>query len=98
MLCNSILKCDADIHKNLFGNIILCGGSTMFPGIADRIQKELAALAPAIMKVKLIAPPERKYSAWIGGSLFSYAHNRPMWISKEQYDEYGPIIVHRKCF
>ena len=41
----------------------------MFPGIADRIQKEITALAPSTMKIKVIAPPERKYSVWIGGSI-----------------------------
>jgi hypothetical protein len=64
---NSIMKCDVDIRKDLYGNTVLSGGSTMFPGIADRMQKELTALAPATMKIKIIAPPERKYSVWIGG-------------------------------
>merc|ERR1712146_565356 len=40
-------------------------------GIADRMQKELTALAPSTMKIKIIAPPERKYSVWIGGSILS---------------------------
>merc|ERR1712228_607654 len=42
------------------------GGTTMYPGIADRMQKEITALAPSTMKIKIIAPPERKYSVWIG--------------------------------
>ena len=66
---NSIMKCDVDIRKDLYGNIVLSGGTTMFPGIADRMQKELTALAPSTMKIKIIAPPERKYSVWIGGSI-----------------------------
>lgn len=68
---NSIMKCDIDIRKDLYGNIVLSGGTTMFPGIADRMQKELVNLAPSTMKVKIIAPPERKYSVWIGGSILS---------------------------
>jgi len=59
---NSIMKCDVDIRKDLYGNVVLSGGTTMFPGIADRMQKELTALAPSTMKIKIIAPPERKYS------------------------------------
>lgn len=43
----------------------------MFPGIADRMSKELTALAPSSMKIKVVAPPERKYSVWIGGSILS---------------------------
>jgi actin beta/gamma 1 len=33
---NSIMKCDVDIRKDLYGNIVLSGGTTMYPGIADR--------------------------------------------------------------
>nr|POE69735.1 actin-41 [Quercus suber] len=42
----SIMKCDVDIRKDLYGNIVLSGGSTMFLGIADRMSKEISALAP----------------------------------------------------
>ncbi|KAE9451441.1 hypothetical protein C3L33_16685, partial [Rhododendron williamsianum] len=45
---NSIMKCDVDIRKDLYGNIVLSGGSTMFPGIADRMSKEITALAPSM--------------------------------------------------
>ena len=65
----------------------------MFAGIGERMTKELSALAPSTMKIKVVAPPERKYSAWIGGLSFLQ-----MWISKGEYDESGPTIVHRKCF
>jgi len=96
---NSIMKCDIDIRKDLYGNIVMSGGTTMFPGIADRMQKEIVNLAPSTMKIKIIAPPERKYSVWIGGSILSSLSTfQQMWISKEEYDEAGPSIVHRKCF
>jgi len=96
---NSIMKCDVDIRKDLYGTVVLSGGSTMFPGIADRMQKELTALAPSTMKIKIIAPPVRKYSVWIGGSILaSLSTFQQSWISKEEYDEYGPRFVHRKCF
>ncbi|XP_067679765.1 uncharacterized protein [Haliotis asinina] len=96
---NSIMKCDVDIRKDLYANTVLSGGTTMFPGIADRMQKEITALAPSTMKIKIIAPPERKYSVWIGGSILaSLSTFQQMWISKQEYDESGPSIVHRKCF
>ncbi|KAJ6772767.1 ACTIN 3 [Salix koriyanagi] len=96
---NSIMKCDVDIRKDLYGNIVLSGGSTMFPGIADRMSKEISALAPSSMKIKVVAPPERKYSVWIGGSILaSLSTFQQMWIAKAEYDESGPSIVHRKCF
>jgi actin-related protein len=95
----SIMKCDVDIRKDLYGNIVLSGGTTMFEGIDKRMQKEIMALAPASMKIKIVAPPERKYSVWIGGSILaSLSTFQQMWISKQEYDDSGPQIVHRKCF
>jgi len=95
---NSIMKCDIDIRKDLYGNIVLSGGSTMFPGIADRMNKEITAKAPTSMTVKIVAPPERKYSVWIGGSILaSLSTFEEMWVTKEEYDDSGPSIVHRKC-
>lgn len=95
----TISQCDIDIRRDLFCNIVLSGGSTMFAGIAERMTRELTALVPPAMKVKVIAPPERKYSVWIGGSILaSLSTFQDMWISKAEYDESGPAIVHRKCF
>ena len=71
----------------------------MIAGIGERMTKELTALAPSTMKIKVVAPPERKYSVWIGGSILSSLSTfQQMWISKSEYDESGPTIVHRKCF
>ena len=65
------MKCDVDVRKDLYGNIVLSGGSTMFDGISDRLSKEITKLAPSSMKIKVMAPPERKFSVWIGGSILS---------------------------
>ncbi|XP_078521161.1 actin, cytoplasmic 1-like isoform X2 [Lissotriton helveticus] len=95
----SVMKCDVDIRKDLYANTVLSGGSSMFPGFADRMQKEITTLAPSKMKVKIIAPPERKYTVWIGGSILATLSTfHQMWISMQEYDEYGPSIVHRRCF
>jgi len=94
----SIMKCDVDIRKDLYNNIVMSGGTTMFNGIAERMQKEIKSLAPDSMTIKIIAPPERKYSVWIGGSILSSLSTfEEMWINKAEYDEAGPSIVHRKC-
>ena len=96
---NSIMKCDVDIRKDLYSNIVLSGGTTMYPGLQERLQKDIAAMAPPSVKVKVIAPPERKYSVWIGGSILaSLTTFQQMWINKDEYEESGPSIVHRKCF
>ncbi|XP_064086612.1 actin-2, muscle-specific-like [Macrobrachium nipponense] len=95
----TIMRCDIDIRKDLFANTVMSGGTTMYPGIADRMQKEITTLAPSTIKIKIIAPPERKYSVWIGGSILgSLSTFQAMWVTKEEYDESGPGIVHRKCF
>jgi actin-related protein len=92
----SIQKSDLKMRKDFFSNVVLAGGTSMIDGISERISKELVNLTS--MKVKIIAPPERKYSSWIGGSIIaSLSSFRQMWISKYEYDEEGPIIVHKKC-
>jgi len=98
LVYDCILKCDVDIRKDLYANIVMSGGSTMYAGIQERMEKEITALAPPTMKIKVVAPPERKYSVWIGGSILSSLSTfENMWITKEEYDESGPGIVHRKC-
>ncbi|MES1902729.1 MAG: actin, partial [Paramarteilia canceri] len=95
---DSIEKCDIDIKRDLRKNIVLSGGSTLFDNIGSRLAKELQILAPTNSKVKVITPVERKYSVWIGGSILtSLATFKAMWITKAEYDECGPSIVHRKC-
>jgi len=95
---NSIMKCDVDIRKDLYANIVMSGGTTMFDKMSDRLQKEITNLAPSSMTIKIVAPPERKYSVWIGGSILaSLSTFEEMWVKKDEYDESGPSIVHRKC-
>lgn len=96
---HSIMATDIDIRKDLYNNIVMSGGSTMFAGIAARVTKEVELLAPSTMKIKVIAPPERQYSVWIGGSILSSLSTfQQMWVTKAEYDEMGPSVVHRKCF
>lgn len=95
---DSIMKCDLDIRKDLYANVVLSGGTTMYEGIGERMTKEVTALAPSTMSIKIIAPPERKFSVWIGGSILSSLSTfASQWITKEEYEETGPSIVHRKC-
>ncbi|KAJ1442657.1 beta-actin, partial [Ochromonadaceae sp. CCMP2298] len=97
-LQNSILGCDVDLRRELFSNIVLSGGTTMFPGIAERLGKELKLRLPPRLPVTVVAPPERKYSVWIGGSILASLNTfQQMWISKAEYEEAGASIVHRKC-
>ena len=96
---DSVSKCDNDVRKDLFQNIILSGGSTLFEGMGERLWQEIHQLAPPTNKTKILAPPERKYSVWLGGSILaSLSTFQTMWINKQEYDEAGPQIIHRKCF
>jgi len=94
---NSIIKCDEDIRKDLFGNVVLSGGTSLIPGTPDRMQYELSKLAPNI-DVKIIAHHDRQYSTWIGGSILaSLPSFHQMCISKEEYLNSGPIAIHRNA-
>lgn len=94
----SIQESDTDVRRELYKNIILSGGTTMFEGIGERLMKEITNRAPKGVDVKVIAAPDRKYAVWRGGStLCSLSSFSSMWITKEDYDEHGSQIVHKKC-
>jgi actin len=99
MAFKSINKCDIDIRRDLYNNIVLSGGSSMFEGLEERLTKEIINMAPKTIKVRVIAPPERKYAVWIGGSILaSLSTFQNMWVLKDEYNESGPSIVHIKCW
>ncbi|XP_030837894.1 actin-5 [Strongylocentrotus purpuratus] len=98
LVYDAIMKCDIDLRVHLYCNVFLVGGSTMFPGFQERLQKELSAMFPQKAKVRVNAPPERKYTVWIGGSILASLSNfKESWITKKEYDEHGPSVVHKKC-
>jgi len=98
MCFESIQDCDIDIRKDLYSNVILSGGTTLYPGLPDRLEKELDAMCPQQNMVKIIAAQDRYYSVWTGGStLSSLSTFESQWITKEEYEENGAEIVHRKC-
>jgi actin-related protein len=98
-LYHSIMRCEAELRPHMFSNIVLSGGNTMFGGMKERLERDVAELAPSDTRVHVVAPPERRYSAWIGGSILaSLPSMQPMWVTKEQYDEAGPSVVHHRCF
>ena len=95
----SIQKCDMDTRKDFYNCIVLSGGTSMFKGLYERLTKEMKALVPESMKeeIKVIASPERKFSAWIGGPILSSISTfEDMWITKEKYEESGATIIHKK--
>jgi actin beta/gamma 1 len=92
---NAVMKCDPAIRRELASSIVLFGGASMVQGLQERLERELAQMLPSSVTVKVIAPPERKYGSWIGGSIVgSLSQFLSSWISKDEYDQYGPSIVH----
>lgn len=71
IVVDAINRTDLDLRKSLFGNIVLSGGSTLTKGFGDRLLHEVQRLAVKDMRIKIFAPPERKYSTWIGGSILA---------------------------
>jgi centractin len=71
IVVDAINRTDMDLRKSLFGNIVLSGGSTLCRGFGDRLLHEVQRLAVKDMRIKIFAPPERKYSTWIGGSILA---------------------------
>lgn len=71
MVVDAIGRTDLDLRSSLFGNIVLSGGATLTKGFGDRLLTELQRLAVKDMRIKIFAPPERKYSTWIGGSILA---------------------------
>ncbi len=96
LVIESISDCDVDLRRDLYGNIVLSGGSTMFPGIKERLTKEIKEQIPENVDVRILSPPERMYSVWIGGSILSSLKTfQRMWLTRREYKELGPQAVHR---
>jgi len=96
----SIKKCDEDIHKDLYYNVVLCGGSSLFLKVKKRFVKELQSLAPTGKTVNIIAPPDRKFSAWLGGAILANldTFRQQMFVSKKDFSEGGESYIFDKFF
>ena len=94
----TISACDVDVRKDLYANIVVSGGNTLFDGTIDRLKQEIVRVAPPSSNIHITAPRGRLYSAWIGGSILaSFSSFRKLLVRQEEYNEYGPTIIHRKC-
>lgn len=66
-------------------------------GLVPRLQHELSKINPKIRTVR--APDNRRYSAWIGGSILgSLSTMDSMYITIDEYADHGGKIVNQKCF
>ncbi|XP_030047946.1 actin-like protein 7B [Microcaecilia unicolor] len=93
-----INNCDTTLKQEMINSILLCGGSTLLDGFPERFQTELKAALP-YDKPTIIASPHRKYSVWTGGSILASLKSfQQLWVFKDEYSEWGPSAIHRKCF
>ncbi|KAF0381816.1 actin-related protein [Gigaspora rosea] len=98
VVVDSINRADLDLRKSLFANVVLSGGSTLYKDFGTRLLNEVRKLAVKDIKIKIFAPPERKYSTWFGGSILAALSTfKKMWVSAEEYQE-DPDIIHKKSF
>ncbi|XP_066278940.1 uncharacterized protein [Branchiostoma lanceolatum] len=98
---DTVMKCDMDLRRELFSNIVLSGGTTLLQGLPERLEKELCSIVPSSLarSVQVVQPQDRKYLVWKGGAVLAGMDQfRQAWISQQEYDEVGPGVVHRKCF
>ena len=95
----AIEKCDNDIKKDMYKCIVLSGGCSMFNGLEERFLKEIKSQVNDDMKneVKLEIGNDKKYGVWTGGALLSMSGFELKWITKPEYEEFGDLIVHKKC-
>lgn len=97
---DSVMACDVDVRAALLQNIVIVGNTSLTRGLTERLDRELALLMPS-QKIKIHSPSipyERKYSAWLGGSvLASLGTFHQLWVTKDEYEEHGMNIVHQRC-
>lgn len=110
MLFNMISKKAAmDIRSDLYQHIVLSGGSTMYPGLPSRLEKEMRQAylervvnndlkAAAKFKLRIEDPPRRKHMVFLGGSVLAdiMKDREDFWISKAEWDEQGDSILLKK--
>ncbi|XP_059958362.1 actin-like protein 7A [Mesoplodon densirostris] len=91
-------KCDIALKRDLMGNILLCGGSSMLSGFPNRLQKELNNMCPNdTPQVNVL--PERDTAVWTGGSILASLRGfQPLWVHRFEYEEHGPFFLYRRCF
>ena len=95
----SILKSNSDIRKDIFSNVVLAGGNTLFENFQGRMKNELLELAPVKTPINIIANKERQFSSWIGGSVIGNMDTfQFLCISRKEYEDTGAKIVHYKTF
>jgi len=108
MVVESIGRADIDIRRDLFQNVVVAGGNTLYKGFLERLQRQIPEISPQNVKVKVVSGggggsgsssgSERRFSSWVGGSILSSLGSfQQMWMSRQEFEEHGAIMIERKC-
>lgn len=110
LVFDCIRKSDVHVQKDYFGHIVLSGGTTMFPGLSSRLEKDLRRLylervlqgdrsRASKFRCCVEDPPRRQHMVFLGASILAEAHEQqpdsPWWISRQEYNESGASVVQR---
>eukprot|EP00439_Symbiodinium_sp_Y106_P021299 s1350_g2.t1 len=97
MAAGSVLACGLDIQKSLANSVVLSGGSTLFPGMCQRVQEELQRLLPSAVKAKVTRVAKPTYAAFMGGSILaSMPDLQRTFMTRSEYLEYGASFIQSK--
>jgi len=107
---NCIQAADIDTRAEFYKHIVLSGGSSMYPGLPSRLEKEIRefylerVLKGDVSKLEKFQchiedPPRRKHMVFQGGAVLAeiMKDKDAFWMNKSEYDEQG-INILRKCF
>lgn len=98
MVSEAIGRTDIEIRRDLLISTIMAGGNCAVKGTEERLLKSLPEVAPQNAKVKVIRSADVKTTPWVGGSILSSLGSfQQMWMSRQEYQEHGSIMIERKC-
>ena len=101
MAIDSIFNSELDSRKEIYQNIIVTGGNTIFQGFNERLQKHIFFNSPQNIKTKvvdLLSNSQKNHTSFLGGSILSSLGSfNQLWITQQDYNEYGPFIIEKKC-
>eukprot|EP00803_Ostreobium_quekettii_P004039 evm.model.scf_409.4 EVM.evm.TU.scf_409.4 scf_409:43243-44253(+) len=97
LVAEAIGASDPDMQQMLAAKIVPAGGSTMFPNFVERLEGEVSGALPKGLASSIVSKGPRDWLTWLGGSVLAQLSTFPaMCISREEYEELGPTVVHRR--
>ncbi|CAD7695505.1 unnamed protein product [Ostreobium quekettii] len=99
LVAEAISASDHDVQRMLADNVVIAGGSTMFPNFVERLEGELHGALPKGMAPTVVSKGPRDWLTWLGGSTLAHLSSFPaMCVSREEYAEAGPAVMNRRSF